>query len=106
MRVHTIRYWEKNERSACINYYPCIISFLGYHPFSEDPQTVGDVVRIHREKYGLSLKKMADKIQLNEVTIQCYEKNRVSKLSRVRKKMEKEIPELEVFHKSVTIPCR
>ncbi len=91
----TVRNWEENRFVIRISSYPRIISFLGYHPFSENPETVANVVRIHREKTGLSIKKLAKKIGADEATVKRYVKNGGSKSERVRKKMEKEIPELE-----------
>ncbi len=90
----TIRNWEENRFVIRISSYPRIISFLGYHPFSENPETVGDVVRIHREKHGLSIKNLAKKIEVDEATVKRYIQNGGSKSERVRKKMETEISEL------------
>lgn len=95
----TIRNWEEDRHEIRISFYPKIISFLGYHPFSENPETVQDLIRIHKEKTGLSFKKLARKIGVDEASVKRFAENGGSKFQRMRKAMLTEIPELNMHMK-------
>ncbi len=51
-------------------------------------------MRIYRQKNGLSVKKLAKKLNLDEGTVRRYDKEGVSREKHVREKMEGEIPEI------------
>ena len=63
-----LTYWENNRSEPSVRYYPRIIAFLGYYPFSKENNLAG-LVKSYRYKYGLTQKKMGKRIGLNGSTI-------------------------------------
>jgi DNA-binding XRE family transcriptional regulator len=47
--------WENNRTDPAIEFYPAIVDFLGYFPFSIDDTTFAGKVKKYRFQNGLSL---------------------------------------------------
>ena len=67
--------WENNRNEPQVTHYPKIIQFLGYVPFDVDRSTLGGQIKLYRYLNGLSQKKLALKLEINQSTILDYEKN-------------------------------
>jgi transcriptional regulator with XRE-family HTH domain len=56
----TIHYWETNRVAPGLRFRPRILKFLGYDPFAEtDGGTLAEEITRHRQKLGLSRKRLA-----------------------------------------------
>jgi len=77
--VSTICNWEGNHTSVATRYLPKVLAFLGYDPREETGQ-LGDRIRRHRERQGLSQDALAEKLGLNASTVTAWERGRVRRL--------------------------
>ena len=56
----TIQYWETNRVAPALRFRPRIARFLGYDVYDRsEPKLLSGRLKAHREKLGLSRKKMA-----------------------------------------------
>lgn len=74
----TITYWENGRSTPHVHYYPKIINFLGYVPFSVNAQTLDEKVYIYRLLNGLTQVELARQLRLNKCIICHIEKERGS----------------------------
>ncbi len=83
--------WETNKTEPVIRMFPRIIEFLGYYPFSE-PQMLGERILKYRRYNGISVKRLARKIGIDEGTLSRWEKGAIRPdniiAQRLRKIME------------------
>jgi transcriptional regulator with XRE-family HTH domain len=68
----TIGNWEKDRTYPAVRYLPRLIAYLGYDPFPK-PQSIGDRLRAKRGSLGLSRKRLAALIGIDDGTLQRYE---------------------------------
>ena len=73
-----ITYWENRRSTPQIQFFPRIIDFLGYNPFVAETATVGERIKKYRVENGLSIKKLARKLSVEERTIAGWERNQVA----------------------------
>lgn len=71
----TVTNWELNRNTPQVSYYPRIILFLGVFPFEKPETNLGNRVWNYRYRNGLSYKKLAKNIGIDEVTIKRVERN-------------------------------
>jgi transcriptional regulator with XRE-family HTH domain len=64
--------WEKDQSEPRPRYYPAIIDWLGYEPFSK-PDTEGEALRQARLRRGLTAQEEADAIGIDEQTLLRFE---------------------------------
>jgi transcriptional regulator with XRE-family HTH domain len=81
--------WENNQSMPAIRIIPRIIKFLGYVPneISSSP-TLGKKVLAYRKRHGLSQKKLAWRLGLDEGTIRRLERGQGRPGRRVTKAIE------------------
>jgi transcriptional regulator with XRE-family HTH domain len=72
----SIWYWEKNLTSPSLHYLPKIIEFLGYVPYVKSPQTLGQKISNARRLFGLTLKKLACRLDIDPGTLSNWEKGK------------------------------
>jgi transcriptional regulator with XRE-family HTH domain len=72
-RVANITNWERREHPPEIRFLPGIIRFLGYDPLPEG-ETLGDRIRLGREKLGLSQEKLAALLGIDPSTVWKWER--------------------------------
>jgi transcriptional regulator with XRE-family HTH domain len=72
----TVTNWEKNHSQPRLYLLPIIIEFLGYIPNEPSKETVGDKIRAYRFMYGLSQRKLAKLLGVDQTTIRDWESNR------------------------------
>jgi transcriptional regulator with XRE-family HTH domain len=74
MRVgeFTLLTWEKNQATPSVGMLPRIISFLGYDPHPE-PATLGERIAAKRRLLGLSRKRTARQLSVDEATLALWE---------------------------------
>ncbi|MEN5197014.1 helix-turn-helix domain-containing protein [Sphingobacterium faecium] len=65
--------WEKNRSSPQIQFFPCIIMFLGYLPFEFDETTLSGRLKACRCRNGLSQKQLAKIIGVDGATVCSWE---------------------------------
>jgi transcriptional regulator with XRE-family HTH domain len=71
----TVGNWEKGKTSPAIRYFPAIFRFLGYDPFPE-PKTLPEKLLAKRRALGLSVKKAAALVGVDEGTFASWEQAR------------------------------
>lgn len=71
--VWTLLSWEKGARSPSDRYLPAIIRFLGYDPLPA-PEGLGEQLRAWRRRQGLSGKKAAKRLGVDEGTLCRWER--------------------------------
>ena len=64
----TLWNWEHNQSSPAVRHWPAILVFLGYDPHPE-PQTLADRVIATRRRRGLSRRKLARQLGIDESTV-------------------------------------
>jgi transcriptional regulator with XRE-family HTH domain len=64
----TIVDWERGKYPASVRCYPAIIAFLGYNPLPE-PRSRGQAIRRARLSRGLSRKRLAAIVGVDEATV-------------------------------------
>lgn len=67
--------WEKGMCEPHAQLYPKVIAFLGYEPWPE-PQTLGEKLRAERLRRGLSIKRVAASLKVDEGTFAGWEHRR------------------------------
>src|SRR4051812_39233303 len=55
----TLTAWENERNIPQIHFYPKLISFLGYNPFSLDTKSIGGQIYRYRTENGLSHRKLS-----------------------------------------------
>jgi transcriptional regulator with XRE-family HTH domain len=70
----TIYLWEKNRVEPSLAQIPKIIEFLGRDPFETAAESLGDRIRECRRVHGLSQKKLAQLLKIDQSTIGNWEK--------------------------------
>lgn len=71
----TITGWERNATSPEIHYIPAIIQFLGYDPLPP-ANTLPERLATARRVFGLSQRKMAEKMGVDPTTLRGWEAER------------------------------
>jgi transcriptional regulator with XRE-family HTH domain len=69
----TIGHWEKDQTTPPVRFYPAIFAFLGYDPFPK-PTTLPEQLLSKRRALGLSIKRAAKKIGVDEGTFSRWER--------------------------------
>ena len=67
--------WESNRSNPSVKYIPEIIKFLGYLPDIFPNKTLGEKLIYYRKVHGLSQKKLAVKLGIDQGTLRRIEKN-------------------------------
>lgn len=83
----TFRFWETGRVEPFITYYPKIIAFLGYVPFSINTNTLAGKIFSYRILNGLSQEALATKVGLDESTIVELEKGEQRPFKRTLEKL-------------------
>lgn len=72
VNVFTVCGWENDKKTPAVRYLPRIIEFLGYYPFPA-LQTLGERLLAARRSLGLSRKRMARQLSVDEMTLALWE---------------------------------
>lgn len=65
-------WWERDERAPYVHHYPGIIRCFGYEPWPE-PVTLGEKLLAERRRQGLSIKRAAEIVGVDEGTFGRWE---------------------------------
>lgn len=68
----TWMWWERDEHEPSVHQYPAIVRYLGYEPWP-DVVTLGEKLLSQRRRHGLSIKRAADVLGVDEVTFGRWE---------------------------------
>ena len=82
MSADTILNWENGGATPSVRMLPRIIGFLGYDPYPE-PRTLGEQIAAKRRQLGVSRKRAAKTLGVDEATLARWEKG-TSHPARVR----------------------
>lgn len=69
----TVGAWEKGRMEPSVRFYPAILGFLGYDP-SPAPQSLSERLISKRRELGLSVKRAAKLIGVDETTFTRWER--------------------------------
>jgi transcriptional regulator with XRE-family HTH domain len=83
----TIYLWERNRVKPGLARIPKIIEFLGRDPFEKKTENLRDRIREYRRVQGLSQKKLAQLLKIDESTIGNWEKDENLPLKRNLQKL-------------------
>jgi len=73
----TIMYWETNRVAPALRFIPSIIEFLGYDPTEKtNAQSLAEGLRAHRKRLGLSQKKLAALLGIDQSTLASWEREK------------------------------
>ena len=70
----TIYLWERNKVRPSLAQIPKIIKFLGRDPFEKEAENLGDRIREYRRVHGLTQKKFADQLGIDQTTLASWER--------------------------------
>jgi transcriptional regulator with XRE-family HTH domain len=71
----TIQYWETNRVVPALRFRPQIIEFLGYDPSHRSPdQSLAEVLKAQRQRLGMSRKKLAALLGIDESSLAHWER--------------------------------
>jgi len=70
----TIYLWEKNRVKPSLAQIPKIIEFLGRDPFEKKTENLGEKLREYRRIHGLTQKKLAEQLGIDQTTLTGWEK--------------------------------
>jgi|HubBroStandDraft_6_1064221.scaffolds.fasta_scaffold175191_1 transcriptional regulator with XRE-family HTH domain len=88
--VDTITNWELNRCQPELPYIPRIIKFLGYDPFGPDKdEPLGQRLRKHRRRLGLSLKQAAALLEVDPTSLRDWETGRHRPTNKSRSMIDK-----------------
>lgn len=76
VQTDSIVNWERNRFSPQIHQLPKVIEFLGYMPFELPKETMGDKIKSYRKEYGLTQRKLAKILGVDQTTIRDWERNK------------------------------
>ena len=86
----TVTGWETNRMTPMIAHLPRIISFLGYTPAPYDKKSdnISDRIKLYRHTHGLSQKKFANLIGVDETTVAKWELGKRKPSKKITEKLE------------------
>jgi len=76
VKEESIYNWENNRSNPKIYLLPKIIEYLGYIPFELLKESIGDKIIVYRKKHGLSQRKLAKLLSVDQTTIRDWERNK------------------------------
>jgi len=69
----TIYLWEHNKVQPSLAQIPKIIEFLRHDPFEKEAENLRDRIREYRRVHGLSQKKLAEQLGIDQTTLAGWE---------------------------------
>ena len=86
----TIQYWETNRVTPALRFRPRITKFLGYDPNANTfPGSLSERLKAHRTKLGLSRKKLAALLGIDQSNLAGWERGEHRPTSRSLKLIER-----------------
>ncbi|WP_211166349.1 helix-turn-helix domain-containing protein [Mucilaginibacter robiniae] len=79
--------WEKNRSIPQIQFFPNIIQFLGYLPYSFDLTTLSGKLKAYRHVKGISQKKLGTMLNVDGATICSWEQGESQPYQRTLQKI-------------------
>jgi len=83
----TIYLWERNKVRPSLAQIPKILEFLGQDPFEKEAENLGDKIREYRRVHGLTQKKLAERLGVDETTVAAWERDEHVPIKRFRDKL-------------------
>ncbi|WP_369751276.1 helix-turn-helix domain-containing protein [Asinibacterium sp. OR53] len=74
--------WEAERNTPQLHHYPALIAFLGYYPFDHETDTLGGKITRYKNLHGMSTKKLAKLLGVDEGTVAQWERNETKPLAR------------------------
>jgi DNA-binding XRE family transcriptional regulator len=95
--VDCITNWEKNRSLPQIQFYPSIIKFLGYFPFTVDTSTLVGKLKAYRYLNGLSHNRMGRLMEVDGSTICSWENEENNPPQKKVMKLDLLLEKIDVF---------
>ena len=83
----TILNWERNARTPTCQYWPAIITLLGYNPLPE-PKALPEQLVWYRKAKGLSQKRLAKHLRIDPSTLARWERGQRTPEGKYLKKLQ------------------
>jgi len=83
----TLYLWERNKVQPSLAQIPKIIAFLGWDPFEKKTENLGDKIREYRRVYGLTQKKLAEPLGVDQTTLAGWKKGKHQPMKRLIDKL-------------------
>ena len=83
----TIYLWEKNRVRPSLAQIPKIIEFLGRDPFEKETENLGERIREYRRINGLTQKKLAEQLGVDQTTLAGWERGKHKPTKRLFSKL-------------------
>jgi transcriptional regulator with XRE-family HTH domain len=83
----TIYLWEKNRVKPSLAQIPKIIQFLGCDPFEKKTENLGERIREYRRVHGLTQKKLAEQLGVDQTTLAGWERRERRPTKRLSEKI-------------------
>jgi DNA-binding XRE family transcriptional regulator len=80
--------WEKNRSVPQIQFFPNIISFLGYFPIDIDTNTFSGRLKFYRYKNGLSQKQLGKILNVDGATVCSWESDEFQPMRKTMTKLQ------------------
>jgi transcriptional regulator with XRE-family HTH domain len=74
VNAFTVCGWENDKKRPAVRYLPRIIELLGYYPFPA-PETLGERLLAYRRHLGLSRKRLARNLGIDEMRLARWERS-------------------------------
>ena len=75
--VSAVLNWEKNRSTPSLRFLPKISEFLGYDPWTDgQPRSLGEQLKAHRSRLGLSRKRLAALLGIDQSNLAGWETGR------------------------------
>jgi transcriptional regulator with XRE-family HTH domain len=86
--MQTVVNWETNTHAPATHQIPKIIDFIGYVPYSKDFTDFKEKLLYYRKLSGLTQKKLAELLQVDETSIAKWERGKHTPIEKMLKKLE------------------
>lgn len=68
--------WEKDHVRPSLAQVPKIIEFVGHDPFEKEPESLGARIREYRRIHGLTHKKLAEQLGVDQTSLPGWERGK------------------------------
>jgi DNA-binding XRE family transcriptional regulator len=79
--------WENNRSQPQIHFFPAIIFFLGYYPFTHESETFGGMILHMRHCHGWTCAECGEVLGVDGSTVSAWEQSKVMPTKENRKRI-------------------
>ena len=87
VKEESVYNWENDRSKPKVYLLPKIIEFLEYLPFELPKETIGEKIKSYRQEHGLSQRKLAELLRVDQTTIRDWENGKHKPLGKMKKRI-------------------